>query len=155
MWMAGVGVVCALAAAPARAQSPNHGVAAKAAVDHAMSRAWQVSRRVASGLDRARTSRDRIQAHCLDRTLSEVNAVLRMLRHHEDRLDEVDPREIHHLRTVFQVLERRLTDLEGQAMVCEGADPSQERATTHVEVSISPETPRIDPSRLPRPRQLF
>jgi hypothetical protein len=151
--MAGVFVVCALAAAPAhaQAQTPDPQTAAQADAERALSRAWQVSRRVANGLDRARTARDQIQMHCLDQTLAEVHAVLRMLRHHEKHLDGLDAGEVRHLRSVFQVLARRLTDLEGQAMVCEGAEPSQERAVTRVEVWVSPDTPQIDPSQPPRP----
>jgi hypothetical protein len=151
MLLAGAAVVCGLAATPAHAQTLDPETAAQAEAERALSRAWQVSRRVASGLDRARTARDRIQMHCLDRTLNEVHAVVRMLRHHEKHLDEIDRREARHLRSVFRVLERRLTDLEGQAMVCEGAERSQDRAVTRVEVWVSPDAPRIDPSRPPHP----
>ncbi len=76
---------------------------------------------------------------------------MRIARHHEKSLDEVDVREVRHLRTVFRVLGRRLTDLELQAMVCEGNEPTRERAVTRVEVWVSPLTPQIDPSAPPRP----
>jgi hypothetical protein len=160
-WALMAWAICLLSATPAHAQLAVDATsahrdatsAADRAAQRTARRAHQISRRVTQGLDRARLDHDRIQIQCLDRTLTEVHAVVRLVRHEREGLARHDTRELRHRRAVLVVLDQRLTDLEIQAIQCEGGITrgDQTSGITEVEVWISPDAPRIDPTRPVRP----
>lgn len=114
-------------------------------------RAEQVSRAVSRLLDGARVERRRTETACLDQTLSEINAVRRMLRHHRRGLDTAVGHERRRQATVFGVLEDRVDTLQLQAFRCEGRVVVG-NGETRVITEISPDTPDLDPTVIPRPR---
>ena len=106
-----------------------------------------VSRDVAARLDEARHGRDLVRIHCLDGTLSEVGALLRM---QDARISELRlalearagvRRERYH--SMSMIWERRTRDLRRQADACVG-EASPDTATTTVEATTDGPIPDVD-----------
>lgn len=90
----------------------------------------RISRRVQGQLDEARQRRDARASRCLDVTLSQINATLRMV---ERRIDEVrgavTQEEHAHARRVLGVHRERLVDLGQEAHACLGIDATGRNRT--------------------------
>jgi hypothetical protein len=108
---------------------------------------------VAASLDQARIGRDRLGARCLDRTLSEVHAVVRMVEETRRAVARLEPAERRHRARLLVVLRDRLSVLERRALRCEGGEEAVRRASgeTIVEMTVSRDLPDVDPAEIPRP----
>jgi hypothetical protein len=117
-------------------------------VDGLARRAELLALRVVNRLDAARGERDRLRATCLDQTLSEVHATIRIMRH-EDLASIPPARE----RVLVRVWTRRLRELDQKAMGCERNGSIDASGDTRVITTIDPSVPNIDPTVLPSDRR--
>jgi hypothetical protein len=152
---AAIAASAVLVSASVSAQAPAAGSGQATALDDlARVQRWGelLSRRVMIALDEARRSRNPIRVQCLDRSLSQVHSTLRELERRAERVARgrrPDSQMLRHDLSVVRVLGRRFGELEQEARVCNG-EVAAERSRTLLVVTIDPEVPREDPTRLRR-----
>ena len=116
-------------------------------------RAVVTSERIVRLLDEARYARAARRARCLDDRLAQSNASIREIERRLGALRAAvgahDDARRDHEHVVVARIGRHVEQIETEARICAGLDPSRATNRTRVVMTVDPSTPRDDPTRVP------